>query len=228
VWAGSAVVAAAGLAATVLLVRDTAAHVRRESELYAPPPADRPLLRACSQAGFVNNLNDALAWGLAPLSLAGRGASAREIGAVAAVYPGVWGIGQLGAGWASDRIARTPMIAVGMVVQAGALGLLAASGGAFAGALAAAVVLGAGTALVYPTLLAAVSDAVEPRRRAAAVGRYRFWRDSGLVAGALLAGLVADAVGGRVAIVLVAALTAASGVWVATLRERTELRWQSS
>ena len=173
------------------------------------------MLRACAQAGFVNNLNDALAWGLAPLYLAAHGASARQVGAVAAVYPAVWGAGQLGTGWLSDHVGRKPLIAVGMLAQACALALLVAGGGAFAPALAAAVLLGIGTALVYPTLLAAVSDAVAPRERARAVGVYRFWRDFGFVAGALAAGAGADAVGSGPAIAAVAALTAASGVAVA-------------
>ena len=177
-----------------------------------------PVLRACSQAGLVNNLNDALAWGLAPLYLAADGASASQIGAVAAVYPAVWGLGQLGTGWLSDHIGRKPLIAAGMLLQGLALTLLVAGGGAFAPALFAAILLGAGTAMVYPTLIAAVSDAVEPRDRAQAVGIYRFWRDMGFVAGGLTAGIVADLAGSGGAIALVAALTAGSGIWVAVTR----------
>ena len=168
-----------------------------------------PVLRACSQAGLVNNLNDALAWGLAPLYLAADGASASQIGAVAAVYPAVWGLGQLGTGWLSDHVGRKPLIALGMLLQGLALALLVAGGGAFAPSLVAAILLGAGTAMVYPTLIAAVSDAVEPRDRAQAVGIYRFWRDMGFVAGGLTAGIVADVAGNGGAIALVAALTAA-------------------
>ncbi len=231
VWVGGAVIAVAGLALSVLLVRDTAAHVAREQadhgararkislrEAFPLVTWHDPVLRACSQAGLVNNLNDALAWGLAPLYLAASGASASEIGVVAAVYPAVWGAGQLGAGWLSDHVGRKPLIATGMVVQGGALALLVAGGGAFGAALVAAVLLGLGTALVYPTLIAAVSDAVQPRDRAQAVGIYRFWRDAGFVAGGLLAGAVADAVGIPWAIAVVAALTASSGVWVAMTR----------
>jgi MFS family permease len=175
-----------------------------------------PLLRACSQAGLVNNLNDALAWGLAPLYLAARGADATKIGVVASVYPGVWGFLQLGTGWLSDHAGRKPLITLGMLVQAGALALLVASGGAFVPSLAAAGLLGAGTAFVYPTLIAAVSDVVQPRDRASIVGVYRFWRDTGFVAGALLAGFLADALGSGVAIAIVAALTGVSGMLVAT------------
>jgi MFS family permease len=215
VWVGAAAIAAVGTVASALFVADTAPHVDEE-ERTAPIglPGGRGVLRACAQAGFVNNLNDALAWGLAPLYLAAHGASTGRIGTVAAVYPAVWGAGQLATGWLSDRAGRKPLIVLGMLVQAVGLALLVAGGGAFAPALAAAVVLGVGTALVYPTLLAAVSDAVPPRRRAGAVGVYRFWRDAGLVAGGLLVGAVADAAGAGVAIALVAGLTAASGLVV--------------
>jgi MFS family permease len=173
-----------------------------------------PVLRACSQAGLVNNLNDALAWGLAPLYLAAHGASVREIAAVAAAYPVVWGAGQLATGWLSDHTGRKPLIAAGMLVQAGALGLLVAGQGAFPPSLGAAVLLGVGTAMVYPTLIAAVSDATQPRDRARVVGVYRFWRDFGFVLGALIAGVGADATSPRTAIVIVALLTGASGVVV--------------
>src|SRR5439155_22394614 len=122
---------------------------------FARTSLHHPVLRACSQAGLVNNLNDALAWGLAPLYLAAHGASAGQVGAVAAVYPAVWGAGQLGTGWLSDHTGRKPLITLGMIVQAGALGLLVAGGGEFGPALGAAVLLGLRTALVYPTLIAA-------------------------------------------------------------------------
>jgi MFS family permease len=180
-----------------------------------------PILRACSQAGLVNNLNDALAWGLAPLYLAAHGASVREIAIVAASYPLVWGAGQLVTGWLSDHTGRKPLITAGMLVQAGALGLLVAGDGAFTPSLAAAALLGLGTALVYPTLIAAVSDASQPRDRARVVGIYRFWRDFGFVLGALIAGIGADATSASTAILIVAALTAASGLLVAATS------WQS-
>jgi MFS family permease len=175
----------------------------------------QPVLRACSQAGLVNNLNDALAWGLAPLYLAGHGSSGTQIAIVAAVYPALWGFLQLGTGWLFDHVGRKRPITLGMLIQVGALALLVAGGGAFMPALAAAALLGLGTALVYPTLIAAISDVVQPRDRAPVVGVYRFWRDSGFVLGALLAGLVADSLGSGAAIALVAALTAASGLAVA-------------
>jgi MFS family permease len=227
VWAGAAVLAAVGLLASVVFVRDTGQHMRLEEGGQGDEAAPsfgaafkgvtfrEPILRACSQAGLVNNLNDALAWGLAPLYLAAHGASVRQIGIVAAAYPLVWGAGQLVTGWLSDYTGRKPLIGAGMLLQAGALGLLVAGDGAFAPALTAAVLLGVGTAMVYPTLLAAVSDTVRPRERAQAVGIYRFWRDFGFVAGALIAGVGADATSAATAIVIVAALTAASGLAVA-------------
>src|SRR5262249_46773658 len=174
-----------------------------------------PVLRACSQAGLVNNLNDALAWGLVPLYLAAQGASVRQIAIVAAAYPVVWGAGQLATGWLSDHTGRKPLIVAGMLVQAGALLLLVARAGAFEPALIAALLLGAGTAMVYPTLIAAVSDATQPRDRARVVGVYRFWRDFGFVLGALIAGIGADAASPRAAILAVALLTGASGLVVA-------------
>ncbi|HZB85230.1 MAG TPA: MFS transporter [Gaiellaceae bacterium] len=230
VWVGGAAIAALGTALSLIFVRDTSAHVAREQRAhgqagsaslraaFAAATLREPMLRACSQAGLVNNLNDALAWGLVPLYLAAHGASATEIGLVAGVYPAVWGAGQLLTGWLSDHVGRKPLITAGMLVQAGALALLVAGGGAFASALVAAVLLGVGTALVYPTLIAAVSDGVQPVERAPAVGVYRFWRDFGFVVGALLAGLVADAAGAGAAIAIVAALTAGSGLWVALTR----------
>src|SRR5918992_5299795 len=150
IWTGAATLAGVGLAASLLFVRDTAAHTRREHEIYAGREPDRPVLRTCSQAGFTNNLNDALAWGLAPLYLAANGASVGEIGIVAGIYPGVWGLAQLGTGWLSDHAGRKPLIVAGMLVQAAALGILVAGRGSFPSALGAAVLLGLGTALVYP------------------------------------------------------------------------------
>ncbi len=214
IWLGALGLSVLGLVTTVLFVRDTGAHVEREQREAAPVERSEPIVRSCEQAGFVNNLNDALAWGLAPLYLAAHGASVGQIGLVAALYPAVWGVGQLGAGWLSDVIGRKPLIVVGMLVQALGLGILVAGDGALGPATVAACALGIGTALVYPTLIAAVSDAVPPRDRAAAVGRYRFFRDLGLVAGALAGGAVADAFGMGAAITTVAVLTALSGVVV--------------
>jgi MFS family permease len=139
----------------------------------------------------------------------------REIAVVAAAYPVVWGAGQLVTGWASDHIGRKPLIVGGMLLQAFALLVLVVGNGGFAPSLAAALLLGAGTAMVYPTLIAAVSDVVQPRDRARVVGVYRFWRDFGFVAGALIAGFAADAASPRTAIAIVALLTAASGLVVA-------------
>jgi MFS family permease len=230
VWVGAAVIAVSGLLLSLLFVRDTGAHVHEEQRAHGAHDARSfrsafargtvhdPVLRACSQAGLVNNLNDALAWGLAPLYLAANGATVTEIGIVAGVYPAVWGAGQLLTGWLSDHTGRKPLIVVGMLVQAAGLALLVGGGGVFGPAVAAAALLGVGTALVYPTLIAAVSDVAQPVERAQLVGVYRFWRDFGFVAGALVAGLVADSLGSDWAIALVSALTAASGLWVAATR----------
>ena len=225
---GAAAIAVLALTISAAFVRDTAAHVRLEQEghhdVSEEPPRlaevfpdasyRRPSLRACSQAGLVNNMGDALAWGIIPLYLAASGASASQVGLVAGLYPGVWGLGQIFAGQWSDRVGRKPLIVSGMFVQAAALVLLASSDGAVGLASVAAVGLGAGTALVYPTLIAAVSDAVSPVARASTVGVYRFWRDMGYVAGGLLAGLAADVLSYSGAITLVAVLTAGSGAWV--------------
>jgi MFS family permease len=222
-------VAVVGFLLSVLFVRDTATHVALEQADHhrgadGTPPTLRtafaratyrePALRSCSQAGLVNNLNDGMAWGLIPLYLAAHGAGVADIGLVAALYPAVWGVAQIGTGHWSDTIGRKPPIAGGMLVQAAALALLALSGGALVAAAAAAVLLGAGTAMVYPTLIAAISDAVTPVARAPLIGVYRFWRDMGYVFGGLIAGGAADALGYRGSIALVAGLTAASGLWV--------------
>jgi MFS family permease len=226
---GGAAIALVALLITVMFVRDTAAHVAleqaRDHDASARAPRIRdafpdasyrvPALRSCSQAGLVNNLNDAVAWGLVPLFLAAHGASIGEIGLVAGIYPAVWGLGQIWAGHWSDSVGRKPLIVAGMLIQAVALSLLAISDGRIAEAVVAATALGIGTALVYPTLIAAVSDAVTPVARAPVVGVYRFWRDMGYVAGGLLAGAVADAIDSGAAIGVVAGLTGLSGLWVA-------------
>ncbi len=233
IWVSAAVIATIGLLASMRFVRDTADHVAAEQRAHAGtqsgarlgfPAAFRrasiehPVLRACNQAGLVNNLNDALAWGLTPLYLTAHGASVSQIAIVAATYPLVWGLGQLATGWISDYVGRKPLITAGMLVQAVALTLLVAGGGTFASAFPAALLLGIGTAMVYPTLIAAVSDATQPRDRARIVGIYRFWRDMGFAIGALAAGILSDLASPDAAIGSVAGLTAASGLIVATTR----------
>ena len=216
--------AACGLALSVLLVRDTGAFVGAEAGLQdasAPPLSladsfaeatwrDRSLF-GISQAGFVNNLNDALAWGIFPLFFASRGLSIERIGVLAAAYPLVWGCLQLLTGWLSDGAGRKPLIVGGMLLQGAAVSLVGLAGG-FTGWFVAVLLLGTGTAMVYPTLLAAMSDGVHPEQRATAVGVYRFWRDGGAVAGALMAGAVADTYGFQAAIQAVALVTLISGV----------------
>jgi MFS family permease len=224
-----AVIAITAFVVSLRFVRDTGAHMALE-QAQTQPGADavapllgqafrdasyrQPALRSCSQAGLVNNLNDALAWGLVPLFLAAHGAGPGAVGLVAGIYPAIWGAGQIWTGHWSDTVGRKPLIVAGMLVQAGGLLLLALSGGRVGIAAVSAALLGAGTALVYPTLIAAISDAVAPIARAPTVGVYRFWRDAGYVAGGVIAGAVADAIGYGGAIAVVAGLTAASGLWV--------------
>jgi len=222
--------AAAGLGLSALFVKETRQYAQHEAgnhatgahgsdlstrKIAALVSYREPALASAAQAGLVNNLNDGLAWGLFPLLFATAGLSLRQIGILAALYPAVWGLGQLATGPASDRYGRKPFIVTGMLLQAAALAWIAAVG-TFTGWATAAVLLGAGTAMVYPTLLAAVGDVAHPAWRARAVGVYRLWRDGGFAIGALFAGLLADAYGLRAATMAVAALTAASGLlaWV--------------
>jgi MFS family permease len=213
-----------GLLLSWLFVRDTSAHVELEearSSSVAAPPRITQLLRrslwsdrglfSVSQAGFMNNLNDGLAWGIFPLLFAAAGLSVRQMSAMAAIYPAVWGICQLGTGALSDRWGRRWLIVAGMIVQGIALASIALTRGPFAWSIA-LVALGIGTALVYPTLLAAVGDIARPSWRGAMVGVYRLWRDLGYVAGALLAGVIADAFGVATAIGVIGIMTAVSGV----------------
>jgi MFS family permease len=224
-----AVIAVVAFVFSVAFVRDTAAHVALEQAAEEPhaeasPPGlgeafaratyRVPALRSCSQAGLINNLNDGLAWGLVPLFLAAHGTGVGDIGLVAAIYPGVWSVAQIATGHWSDTVGRKPLIIAGMLVQAAALLVLALSGGSAVIAAGTAALLGLGTALVYPTLIAAMSDAVSPIDRPPVVGVYRFWRDMGYALGAVIAGAVADASGYGGAIALVAGLTGASGLLV--------------
>lgn len=217
-------IAALGLGVSGLFVKDTSVHAELEND-GAPPKSFRevvrltsfgdPRLAAISRTGVVNNANDAHAWGLLPLLLVGEGLSTAQIGVVAALYPAAWGVGQLFTGALSDRIGRRIPIASGMWTQAGALFGLALTEGMAAGATF-AIVLGIGTALTYPALLAAVGDVATPGWRAGAIGVYRTWRDSGYVFGALAAGAMADLFDLRIALGVVAAVTALSGVdaWI--------------
>ncbi|GIU89348.1 MAG: MFS transporter [Acidimicrobiia bacterium] len=222
--------AALGLGLSTLFVRETRGHTHLEAANHVTPDDAPPdaistrevfvltsfrerALSSCSQAGLVNNLNDGLAWGLFPLFFADEGLSVGRIGVLAAIYPAVWGIGQLVTGGLSDRAGRKALIAGGMLVQAAAIAWIAATRGFGAWALGAGV-LGVGTAMVYPTLLAAIGDVAHPRWRARSVGIYRLWRDAGFAVGAVLAGVVADAVSVEAAIWAVAALTGASGLVV--------------
>lgn len=220
--------ASIGLALSVLLVRDTARFVRAEAESHAHSTSQgsslkrsfaeatwrRPYLVGASQAGFVNNLNDGLAWGIFPLFFVSRDLALDRVAVLAALYPLVWGAAQLGTGWVSDIVGRLPMITGGMLLQAGAISIVGWSD-TYSFWLGGVMLLGLGTAMVYPTLLAAIGDAVHPFERATTMGVYRFWRDAGAMTGALLGGILADLFGFGLAIQVVAALTLASGLFAA-------------
>ena len=231
-------IAGLGLGASALFVRETRGHAALESganevrsDAAAPvSPGWRAVVRrtsigdrrffAASQAGLVNNLNDGMAWGLLPLFFASRGLPVVEIAILAATYPAVWGVLQIGTGAWSDHVGRRPLIVIGMLMQAAAIGVIAVGDG-FVTWLIAAAGLGVGTALVYPTLIAVVADVAAPSWRASAIGVYRLWRDLGFAVGAILSGLVADAAGMPAAIWLVAALTGLSGVVAAAVLVET-------
>ncbi|HEX9377145.1 MAG TPA: MFS transporter [Actinomycetota bacterium] len=224
------VVAGGGLLLSSVFVRDTAGHVETETGRERSPAVGiRDVVRrvswsnrsmsAASQAGLVNNLNDALAWGLLPIFLASRGLSIQRIGVVAAVYPAIWALGQIGFGALSDRVGRKRPIVAGMLLQACAIALFPALD-SYGGWIVAALLMGVGTALVYPALLAVIGDAAAPAWRAQAIGTYRLWRDLGYAVGGLVAGVLADALGMRTAFVAVAILTALSGLVVATRMSR--------
>ncbi len=231
-----------GLSLSVLFVKETRGHVHHEAATHTPTNddahhalTDRQIftltsfreksLSAASQAGLVNNLNDGLAWGLFPIFFAASGLSVGRIGILAAIYPGIWGLGQLYTGALSDRIGRKPLIVAGMLTQAAAIAWMASMNSFWPWAIGAAT-LGAGTAMVYPTLLATIGDVAHPTWRARSVGIYRLWRDAGFAVGALLAGLLADLISIEAAIYAVAGLTALSGIVVITRMYETHPRTQ--
>src|SRR5206468_4679827 len=224
-------IAVVGLVVSVLAVRETRGHVALESSaapalsasetptlgriFYVTSLGNVSLFAAC-QAGLVNNLNDGMSWGLFPLFFASYGLPVEQIGVVKAVYPLTWGLLQVATGLLSDRLGRRGLIAGGMIVQAAGIWLTVLEP-PYAAWLIGAGLQGLGTAMVYPTLLAAIADYAHPAWRASSLGVYRFWRDLGYAVGALLSGLVADLVGLGAAINLVAALTLVSGVAVTWL-----------
>lgn len=223
------VFALVGLLLSIFAIQETKHHSQAEAQLttaadHAPPSFaqifrqtswQNPTLFAISQAGLVNNLNDGVVWGLVPLYLAQFNTPLAEIGLLTAAYPAVWGFSQLVTGWLSDQLGRRWLIVGGMWLQAAGIALLVV-GRSFSVWLAAVVFLGIGTAMVYPTLLAAISDTVHPTWRSSSIGVYRLWRDSGYAIGALMAGLLADRLGLAPAVGIIAGLTFFSGVvaWV--------------
>ncbi|MFC3325023.1 MFS transporter [Mesorhizobium cantuariense] len=222
-----------GAVLSVLLIRDTRDHLRLEASAHARQSApisfrevfaltsfrDRNLF-AASQAGLVNNLNDGMSWGIFPLFFASFGLGIERIGVLKAIYPATWGILQIVTGPLSDRGGRKGLIVVGMWIQAGGLFLTAATS-RFEWWLVGSLLLGLGTAMVYPSLIAAVSDASHPTWRARSLSVYRFWRDLGYAIGALSAGLIADRFGLSWAITSIAALTFLSGAIVAIVMQET-------
>ncbi len=229
-----------GLGLSAVFARETRHHVRHEAATHIPRTGGHHhelagwqiftltsfrerALSAASQAGLVNNLNDGLAWGLFPILFADAGLGLARIGVLAAVYPAVWGVGQMLTGGLSDRWGRKWLIAFGMVLQAAGIAMVAATTG-FTTWVIAAVLMGAGTAMVYPVLLAVIGDVAHPAWRARAVGVYRLWRDLGYAIGALIAGITADLFGLRASIWLVAAITAGSGLVVAIRMYETHPR----
>lgn len=214
--------AVAGLLLSLFFVRETRGHARLEStewsagespsfaKVFAVTSWKNRTLFGVSQAGLVNNLNDGMAWGLFPLYFAALGLSIEQIGWLAALYPAVWGLGQLATGALSDRMGRKPLIVSGMWVQAAGIGVMLLGGGFWLPA-AAMSLLGLGTAMVYPTLLAAIGDVAHPSWRGSSVGVYRLWRDGGYVLGAVLAGVLADLLSIAAAIGVIGALTLISG-----------------
>ena len=227
---------ALGLGLSLFAVRETRHHVAHEAEQLGAPAAtlsprevfwrtswhDRNLA-SVSQAGLVNNLNDGMAWGLFPLFFAAAQLEIDQVGILAAIYPATWGVAQIFTGALSDRVGRKWLIASGMWVQAIGIAIIVLAGG-FAGFALGCALLGVGTAMVYPTLLAAIGDVAHPSWRASAVGVYRLWRDLGYAVGAVLAGLTADALGLAAAMWVVAALTLASGLQVAVRMQETHRR----
>jgi len=227
---------ALGLGLSLFAVRETRHHVAHEAEQLGAPAAtlsprevfwrtswhDRNLA-SVSQAGLVNNLNDGMAWGLFPLFFAAAQLEIDQVGILAAIYPATWGVAQIFTGALSDRVGRKWLIASGMWVQAIGIAIIVLTGG-FAGFALGCALLGVGTAMVYPTLLAAIGDVAHPSWRASAVGVYRLWRDLGYAVGAVLAGLTADALGLAAAMWVVAALTLASGLQVAVRMQETHRR----
>lgn len=229
---------ALGLGLSVFAVKETRGHAKVEAashvsthdgaqaelsnrQIFTLTSFRDKSLSSVSQAGMVNNLNDGLAWGLFPVLFAAAGLTIEKIGILAAVYPAVWGAAQLVTGALSDKYGRKWLIVGGMLLQAAALAMIAA-GHDFGIWLTAAVLLGLGTAMVYPTLLAAIGDVAHPEWRARSVGIYRLWRDGGFAIGALLAGILADAYGIAAAVAVVAALTGASGILVAIRMRNTD------
>jgi MFS family permease len=204
-----------GLSGSVFLVKDTKHHVARET-INNPLPRLKNIFRdttwknknlgSVTQAGLINNLNDGMVWGIFPILLASKGFSLAQIGIVTAIYPAVWGLGQLFTGAMADRFCKKDMLYIGMLLQAFALLALIWAGTMFHFVLLSSA-LGWGTAMVYPTFLATVAENTHPLDRAGSIGIFRLWRDLGYALGALLTGIIADVFNLDMAIIFIGLLT---------------------
>jgi MFS family permease len=214
------VISILGLFTSWLFVRDTKHHVARESTSSGVLPLKNIFwettwknknLGSITQAGLINNLNDAMVWGIFPILLASKNFNIEEIGIVTAVYPTVWSVGQIVTGKMADKICKNDMLFWGMILQAIVL-ILFAIASTFIQFILLAIFLGWGTAMVYPTFLAAIAENTHPQDRAKSLGVFRFWRDLGYAIGAIITGIIADVIGMNVAIIFIGILTFASGL----------------
>jgi MFS family permease len=216
-------IAVLGLLGSIFLVKDTRKHVETENSFSTVPKLKNPFwdttwkhpnLGAVTQAGLINNLNDGMAWGIFPILLATKGFNLEQIGIVTAVYPAVWGFGQLFTGKMADVFNKKYLLFVGMLLQGISLGLFLFAGSIIHYIILAAV-LGWGTAMVYPTFLAMVAENTHPQDRAKSIGIFRLWRDLGYAIGAILTGLIADSFGIDISILAIGVLTMLSAVVIA-------------
>lgn len=204
-----------GFLCSLMFIRDTRHHVMHEATTSSIPHLQNVVwettwknrnLGSVTQAGFVNNLNDAMVWGLVPILVAARGFSIVQIGIITAIYPAVWGIGQLVTGAIADRFSKKAMLVFGMLIQGVAL-LALVLAATFNHFIFISILLGIGTAIVYPTFLATIAEHTHPDDRARGLGIFRFWRDLGYAAGAVLTGIFVDRFGSHAAILFIGSLT---------------------
>ena len=213
-------IAVIGLLSSILLVKDTRMFMHKESKtvkteqlsnVFIETSFKNKTLSSITQAGLVNNLNDGMIWGLLPMVLLSLNYSTENIGIIAAIYPTVWGLGQLFTGKMADHYSKKAMLFWGMLLQGVAIILIPYSEGFYELATISAI-LGLGTAIVYPTFLAAIADATSPNQRAESIGAFRLWRDLGYAIGAIVSGVTADVLGIEYAILLIGLITILSSL----------------